>query len=123
MFQALKWPVCEQFWDYLYYSQGFIVYTDNNPLTFILTSAHLEAAGRHWVAELSGFKFDIKYRPGKANGDADELSRMPLDIENYVKECNMETSRETFKVMLTWLKADIQVMLPGYPQSPWIWNW
>ena len=40
---ALKWAICEQFRDYLYYSQGFTVYNDNNPLTFILTSARLSA--------------------------------------------------------------------------------
>ena len=29
----------EQFRDYLYYAPHFTVYTDNNPLTYVLTSA------------------------------------------------------------------------------------
>lgn len=37
-FLALKWAVCEKFNDYLYGS-SFTVLTDNNPLTYILTSA------------------------------------------------------------------------------------
>ena len=40
-FLALKWSICEQFQDYLYYAPSFRVYTDNNPLTYILTSASL----------------------------------------------------------------------------------
>ena len=29
------------------------VYTDNNPLTFILTTAKLDATGQRWVASLA----------------------------------------------------------------------
>lgn len=38
---ALKWSVCEKFHDYLYGS-NFVVVTDNNPLTYLLTTARLE---------------------------------------------------------------------------------
>ena len=73
-FLALKWAVCEKFHDYLYGSQ-FEVITDNNPLTYVLTTAKLDATGQRWVAALSGYKFSIKYRSGKKNADADGLSR------------------------------------------------
>ena len=76
-FLALKLVVCEQFWDYLYYASSFVVYTDNNPLTYVLSSAKLNASGLRWISELADFNFTIKYRPGKANGDADTLSRVP----------------------------------------------
>lgn len=46
-FLALKWTVTEQFRDYLYYSQKFTVFTNNNPLTYILTSEKLNATGLH----------------------------------------------------------------------------
>ena len=36
-FLALKWAITEQFRDYLYYAPHFTVYTDSNPLTYILT--------------------------------------------------------------------------------------
>ena len=43
-FLALKWAVTERFPDYLRYgTEPFTVYTDNNPLTYVLTSAKLNA--------------------------------------------------------------------------------
>lgn len=73
---ALKWAICEKFSDYLYGTE-FTVLTDNNPLTYVLTSAKLDAAGHRWLAALSTYKFNIKYRAGHTNGDADGLSRRP----------------------------------------------
>uniref|UniRef100_A0AAZ1XHG4 Gypsy retrotransposon integrase-like protein 1 n=1 Tax=Oreochromis aureus TaxID=47969 RepID=A0AAZ1XHG4_OREAU len=49
--------------------------TDNNPLTYVLTSAKLDATGHRWLAALSNFNFNIQYRAGKRNQDADGLSR------------------------------------------------
>ena len=70
-FLALKWSVCEQFRDYLYYAPLFMVYTDNNPLTYVLLSANLNASGLRWISELADFNFKSKYRPEKSNRDAD----------------------------------------------------
>ena len=75
-FLGLKWAVCDKFRDYLYGNQ-FVVVTDNNPLSYVLTSAKLDATGHRWLAELSSFNFSIKYRSGKTNVDADFLSRLP----------------------------------------------
>ena len=54
---ALKRAITEQFRDYLYYAPHFTVYTDNNPLTYVLTTTKLNAAGHRWVAELPDFHF------------------------------------------------------------------
>ena len=43
-FLALKWAVTEQFKEYLYY-RPFTVRTDNNPLTYILTTPNLDTCG------------------------------------------------------------------------------
>ena len=75
-FLALKWAVCEKFHDYLYGCK-FEVVTDNNPLTYVFTTAKLDATGQRWVAALSDYDFSIKYRSGKKNADADGLSRIP----------------------------------------------
>ncbi|KAK7912833.1 hypothetical protein WMY93_013044 [Mugilogobius chulae] len=75
-FLALKWSVCEKFHDYLYGST-FVVVTDNNPLTYILTSAKLDAASHRWLAALSTYDFKLQYRAGSQNRDADALSRRP----------------------------------------------
>ncbi len=75
---ALKWAVCEKFHDFLYGTK-FTVLTDNNPLVYVLTTARLDAAGHRWLAALSMYDFDIKYRVGKTNVDADGLSRRPQE--------------------------------------------
>ena len=77
-FLALKWAVCEKFRDYLYGAR-FEVLTDNNPMTYVLTTAKLDATGHRWLSELSAYDFGIKYRAGKKNGDADGLSRLVLE--------------------------------------------
>ena len=43
-FLALKWAVTEHFKEYLLY-QPFLVKTDNNPLTYIMTTPHLDGTG------------------------------------------------------------------------------
>ncbi|RXN17604.1 Retrovirus-related Pol poly from transposon [Labeo rohita] len=111
-FLALKWAICERFRDYLFHASHFEVYTDNNPLTYILTTAKLNATGHRWVAELADFNFTIKYRPGRCNADADGLSRMPLDIDQYMKLCTEEINQDVISatvqgVMLTFKDAPL----------------
>ncbi len=65
-------------------------YTDNNLLTQVMSTAKLNADGHRWVGELSDFRFNIKYRPRRANIDADTLFRLPLDIEAFESECTEE---------------------------------
>lgn len=89
---ALKWAVTEKFRDYLY-GQHFVVYTDNNPLTYVLSSAKLDATGHRWLAALSAFDFVVKYRPGKYNADADALSRMPRNEDEQDPLCSGHESR------------------------------
>ena len=75
-FLALKWAICEKFHEYLYGSTPFEVYTDNNPLTYVLTTAKLDACGQRWVAKLANYNFTIQYRSGQSNVEADALSRI-----------------------------------------------
>lgn len=73
-FLALNWAITEKFKDYLY-GNHFTVITDSNPLTYILTSAKLDATSYRWLAALSTFAFKLVYRAGRQNVDADALSR------------------------------------------------
>ena len=75
-FLALKWAVCEKFHEYLYGSNLFEVYTDNNPLTYVLSSAKLDVCGQRGVAKLANYNFTIKYKSGLSNVEADALSRI-----------------------------------------------
>lgn len=90
-FLALKWAVTEKLSDYLYGSQ-FTVVTDSNPLTYILTSAKLDATSYRWLAALSTFSFKLQYRAGRQNGDADGLSRRPHG--NLVDDLASQKERE-----------------------------
>lgn len=72
-FLALKWAVSDKFHDYLY-GTSFQVITDNNPQTYVLHKAKLDATSQRWVAALASYNFTIKYRPGQQNADADGLS-------------------------------------------------
>ena len=79
-FLALKWAVTEQFHEYLSpYGKNrneFIVHTDNNLLTYIFSSANLDAAGQRWAAHLASYNFSLEYQKGKDNTVADFLSQM-----------------------------------------------
>ena len=62
-FLALKWAVTDHFYEYLY-GGSFNVYTDNNLLTYVLSSAKLDAIGQCWVASLAPYNFSLHYNPG-----------------------------------------------------------
>ncbi|KAK3755142.1 hypothetical protein QZH41_020562, partial [Actinostola sp. cb2023] len=83
-FLCLKWVVTEKFHDYLY-GNTFLVRTDNNPLTYVTTTAKLDATGHRWLAALATYNFDIVYRSGRKNIDADALSRRPYEDERVIK--------------------------------------
>ena len=77
-FLALKWSVTERFHKNLY-GEHFEAYMDNNPLTYVLTTAKLDAPGQKWVASLANYNFKILYKCGKLNVEADALSWIPWE--------------------------------------------
>ena len=81
-FLAMKWAITDKFHDYLYYATSFTVYSDCNPLSYLLTSAKLNATTIRWVGELANYNFTIKYRPGKLSTDCDFLSRYPCENDS-----------------------------------------
>ena len=80
----LKWAVTEKLHDYLY-GNTFTVYTDNNPLTYMFTFDKLHATGHRWLAALASYNFNIVYRSGLNNADADGLSTLP-GLEDYKED-------------------------------------
>ena len=97
-FLALKWAITEKFRDNLY-GGTFEVFTDNNPLTYILTSAKLDATTQRWIASLASFNFSISYRSGKSNVDAASLSRIKrpdsVNEECLVNQTQVKIPRES----------------------------
>ena len=81
-----------------------------------MTSAKLNATGYRWIAELANVNFDIKYRPGHANKDADFLSRMPRDIASVIEECTSEVSFTEISSIFTtnkWIHTLVTYSLYG----------
>ena len=90
-FLALKWAITDRFHEYLYGGE-FDVFTDNNPLTYVLTTAKLDVTSQHWVAALAMYNFKIYYRSGKLNVNANALSRIPWDVEEVSQSCQYKPS-------------------------------
>ena len=79
-FLALKWAVMEHFKEYLLY-QPFLVKTDNNPLTYIMSTPNLGATGHCWVSALAKYDFWLEYQKGQDNAVADALSRVTTCLQ------------------------------------------
>ena len=81
-FLTLKWAITDHFKEYLIY-QPFVVWTDNNPLTYLFTTHNLDACGHRWVASLTNFNFTIKYQCGRNNAASDALSRVNESLNTH----------------------------------------
>ena len=118
-FLALKWAITDQFHEYLY-GGTFEVHTDNNPLTYVLTTAKLDAMGQRWVASLANYNFKVIYHSGKQNTDADTLSRILWDTEQVnatlerglVRDCHMPYSANIMSIQ--------PEVLPKMTNKDWI---
>ena len=70
-----------------------------------------------WIGELADFNFNIRYRPGKLNGDADALSRMPREIDEYTKMCSAEVNLDVVQASVS--EVQVQSEIPStMPFSP-----
>ena len=108
---ALKWSISEKFRDLLL-GATFTVYTDNNPLCYLQSTAKLGAIETRWAADLSMFNFEVKYSPGRENRNADSLSRKP-EIGDGTETVSMETINsvhidENFNTQSTILSTDLR---------------
>ena len=103
-FLALKWAITCKFHHYLY-GNKFSVYTDHNPLVYVTSTAKLDANGHRWLAELSSFDFQIFYKPGKLNADADGLSRRPHpEVEE--QQSSRVISQDVFREICALVSGD-----------------
>ena len=128
-FLSLKWAITDRFHEYLY-GGDFEVYTDNNPLTYVLTTAKLDATGQRWVAALAMYNFKIYYRSGKLNANADALSQVPwktseiIDskvLEPYVvKAIMMKSDQISWPLEESIIVKAAHFFAPDYaPQMSW----
>ena len=101
-FSGAKWAVvCDQYRDYLYYASHFHIYTDSNPVTFIMFTEKLTATNRRWVNEQAELFFAIYYKLGKQNIIADTLSRTSEQTHLEHKQfCTQAVPVEMVKTLL-----------------------
>ena len=55
--------------------------TDNNPLTYIMTTPNLDATGHLWVTAMAGYDMTIEYLKGADNKVADMMSWVPQQLD------------------------------------------
>ena len=118
-FLGLKWSVVDKFRDYLWGAPKFLVKTDNNPLTYVLTTAKLDATGHRWLAALAAFDFNISYVPGPSNRDADGLSRIPfedIDISTVQAACHIDSAPFAHSLGIVGDHIDDQNLPSLFPQ-------
>ena len=119
------------------FGHHFKIYTDHKPLLRLLNperATPLMASSRmqRWALTLLAYEYELIYRPGEQNGNADALSRLPLpvvpettpipgDIVHFLETINTSPVDAT-KVKL-WttrdpvLSQDLQFVLPGWPMA------
>ena len=138
-FLALKWAVTDQFKEYLWY-RPFTMRTDNNPLTYVMTTPSLDAIRHRWVAAMARYNMTIEYLKGTDNKVADLMSRVPewLDPEtvtillNHARYSNVPRSEvDDLRVMEEHQKIDKDVILRAHQlvkqdkhfRNLMNWNW
>ena len=105
----------------------FDVYTDNNPLTYVLTTAKLDAMGYKWIAGLANYNFHIHYKSGKSNVEADALPR--IDWEKCDETIQADSNQAIVAAAITGQVANhigaipcslqtIDSLLPAIPDTP-----
>ena len=119
------------------FGRHFKIYTDHKPLLGLLNperATPLMASSRmqRWALTLLGYEYDLLYRPGEQNANADALSRLPLpdlpettpvpgDIVHLLETINASPV-DAAKVKL-WTTRDpvlsqvLQFVLYGWPLS------
>ena len=112
----MKWAITDQSHEYLY-GNMFDVYTDNNPLTYVLTTAKLDAMGHRLVAGLANYNLYIHYKSGKSNAEADALSQ--IDWE----KCNNTIQADSIQaIVAAAITGQVANYIEAIPYKPRVVN-
>ena len=114
-FLCLKWAITEQFHEYLY-GNTFDVYADNNPLTYVLMAAKLDAMGHRWITGLANYyNFHIHYQSGKSNIEAGALSRIEWEKDDKILQA--DSIQPIITAAITGQGNDYNETIPCSPQT------
>ena len=109
----MKWAIVDQFHEYLY-GKTFDVYTDNNPVTYVLTTAKLDVMGHRWLTGLANYNIHIHYKSGKSNVEADALSS--IDWEKCDETIQVNSIQAIVAAAITGQVANHIEAVPCNPQ-------
>ncbi|GKE37876.1 putative reverse transcriptase domain-containing protein [Tanacetum coccineum] len=76
-------------WRYYLYGTKSVIYTDHKSLQHIFSQKELNMRQRCWIELFSDYDCEIRYHPGKANVEADALSRKERVKPKRVRAMNM----------------------------------
>ena len=80
------------------------MFSDNNLLSYLTSTAKLNATGIHWTAELADYNFKVKYFSGKISYHCDFLSCYP--IEEVLKRHSREITLENISSLISRKSAE-----------------
>ena len=90
---AIVWSV-KHFRPYLY-GRKFKLVTDHRPLTWLFSIKDPGSRLARWRLKLEEYDYEIQYKPGKINKNADALSRIKINYLHEVCTFNKETQEPT----------------------------
>ena len=77
---AIVWAL--KFFNTYLYGQNFTIETDHQPLAWLHRMRSSNSRLTRWALAIQPYYFKMKHRRGKENGNADGLSRGPVDIQS-----------------------------------------
>ena len=87
------------------------MYTDNNPLTYVMESK-LGASQICWLSEMALFDFVIKYQTGHSNRATDALSCHPFNLNCNESFTKSKADSEEFEVIsYSWVCEAVDLCL------------
>ena len=96
-----------QHFDAYLITHPFVIETDHRALVFLNSAKHVNGRLARWAMKLQPFFFQIRYRPGSSNANADAFSRLLEDEEDLPRpSINMKGGR-CHEHPLTWRTRDI----------------
>jgi hypothetical protein len=103
---GIVWAI-DHFRPYLY-GRAFLVKTDHNPLVYLNNTKNKSSRVCRWRLQLSEYKYEIKYKKGVLNTNADALSRVGEVMEEKIvvdKTTALSGSKDKTKVGVKTIKT------------------
>ena len=72
-------------WRHYLYGIPCLIFTDHKSLQYIFTQKELNLRQCRWLELIKDYDYTIEYHPGKANVEADALSRKPEGSYAYLQ--------------------------------------